>query len=102
MFRVVDSAQFAGGGECGAVTVAKGSISSLDDNSKAAKNQRNAQASVLASLPKVKVRWVTLCCSDLILSLCFSLICFLMTYILVFFEVNLRVSIYIAILRSVL
>lgn len=35
--------------------MAKGSISSFDDNSKAAKNQRNAQASVLASLPKVKV-----------------------------------------------
>lgn len=54
-----DSAQFSGGGESGAITVAKGSISSFDDNSKAAKNQRNAQASVLASLPKVKVGHAT-------------------------------------------
>lgn len=52
---VLNSSQFPGGsGESGSITVAKGSISSFDDNSKAAKNQRNAQASVLASLPKVK------------------------------------------------
>ncbi|XP_050718135.1 ubiquitin carboxyl-terminal hydrolase 16-like isoform X4 [Eriocheir sinensis] len=51
---LLNSSQFGTGGECGTVTVAKGSISSFDDNSKAAKNQRNAQASVLASLPKVK------------------------------------------------
>ncbi|KAK7072666.1 Ubiquitin carboxyl-terminal hydrolase 16 [Halocaridina rubra] len=38
----------------GSVTLAKCSVASFDDNSKAAKNQRNAQASVLASLPKVK------------------------------------------------
>lgn len=44
------------GPECGTITIAKGSINSFEDNSKAAKNQRNAQASVLASLPKVKVR----------------------------------------------
>ncbi|KAG0728372.1 Ubiquitin carboxyl-terminal hydrolase 16 [Chionoecetes opilio] len=50
----ITTPQFSGGGESGALTVAKGSLSSFDDNSKAAKNQRNAQASVLASLPKVK------------------------------------------------
>ncbi|XP_068236606.1 ubiquitin carboxyl-terminal hydrolase 16 isoform X11 [Palaemon carinicauda] len=38
----------------GSITIAKCSVASFDDNSKAAKNQRNAQASVLASLPKVK------------------------------------------------
>ncbi|XP_063848820.1 ubiquitin carboxyl-terminal hydrolase 16-like [Scylla paramamosain] len=50
----LNSSQYSSVGECGSITVAKGSVSSFDDNSKAAKNQRNAQASVLASLPKVK------------------------------------------------
>nr|XP_045592831.1 ubiquitin carboxyl-terminal hydrolase 16-like isoform X3 [Procambarus clarkii] len=50
---VSNSSQFCGP-ESGSLTVTKGSVTSLDDNSKAAKNHRNAQASVLASLPKVK------------------------------------------------
>ncbi|XP_071524258.1 ubiquitin carboxyl-terminal hydrolase 16 isoform X2 [Panulirus ornatus] len=50
---VISSPNFCGP-ESGSVTVAKGSVSSFDDNTKAAKNQRNVQASVLASLPKVK------------------------------------------------
>ncbi|XP_069954284.1 ubiquitin carboxyl-terminal hydrolase 16 isoform X5 [Cherax quadricarinatus] len=40
--------------ESGSHNTAKGSVTTFDDNSKAAKNQRNVQASVLASLPKVK------------------------------------------------
>ncbi|XP_042222250.1 ubiquitin carboxyl-terminal hydrolase 16-like [Homarus americanus] len=52
--RPVVNSSHSCGPDSGSVTVAKGSLSSFDDNSKAAKNQRNVQASVLASLPKVK------------------------------------------------
>lgn len=52
---IIDKPSHTSGNETGTVTLNKGTVSSFDDNSKAAKNQRNAQASVLASLPKVKV-----------------------------------------------
>ncbi|XP_042876123.1 ubiquitin carboxyl-terminal hydrolase 16-like isoform X7 [Penaeus japonicus] len=51
---VINKPSHTSGNETGTVTLNKGTVSSFDDNSKAAKNQRNAQASVLASLPKVK------------------------------------------------
>ncbi|XP_066939890.1 ubiquitin carboxyl-terminal hydrolase 16 isoform X2 [Macrobrachium rosenbergii] len=52
--RTIPESAHVTGPTTGSMTIAKCSVSSFDDNSKAAKNQRNAQASVLASLPKVK------------------------------------------------